>query len=187
MSIKASVNKKPAKLDSDCLWVTVERVIQSTGVRGVEMAWCCEYLRRKHGDALFDALAEETTGLTPEEIRANLKAHQIDVSPAVNRINKAIEAARARASLQAASARRQTIAARFEQLRQAAVRPLEEAKRRISDVLDQYRRDAVPQAYFNRLQDATTEEDIRSLVEDLEGLNLLREDGKRDAKLNGGG
>lgn len=128
-------------------------------------------------DALFDALAEETTSLTPEEIRTNLKAHQIDVSPAVGRVTKAIEAARARASLQAASARRQTIAVRFEQLRQAAVRPLEEAKRRISEVLDQYRRDAVPQAYFNRLQEATTEEDIRSLVEDLEGLNLLREDG----------
>ncbi len=136
-----------------------------------------ENFRPQDWDALFDALADETTNLTPEEIRANLKAHQIDVSPAVGRVTKAIEAARARASLEAASARRQTFAARFEQLRQSAVRPLEGAKRQISEILDQCRRDAVPQAYFNRLQEATTEEDIRSLVEDLEGLSLLREDG----------
>ncbi|MGD9691398.1 MAG: hypothetical protein AB7G17_00990 [Phycisphaerales bacterium] len=129
--------------------------------------------RPEDWDALFDALAQETAGLTPEEIRANLKAHQIDVSQTVNKVTKLIEAARARAALQAASARRQTITARFEQIRQAAARPFEDAKRRISEVLDQYGRGTIPQAYFNRLQEANTEEDMRSLIEDLEGLDLL--------------
>ncbi len=136
-----------------------------------------EKFRPQDWDALFDALAEETTGLNPDEIRANLKAHQIDVSPAVGRVSKAIESARAMALLRAASVRRQTMAARLDQLRQATARPLEEAKRRITEVLAQYRRDAVPQAYFNRLQQASTEEDIRSLVEDLEAIDLLGEEG----------
>lgn len=136
-----------------------------------------ERFQQQDWDALFDALAEETTGLTAEEIRANLKAHRIDVSPAVERVKRAISTNRARAALDAASSERQQIAARFRQLRKAVTHPLEEAKRRVAEVLDQFQRNAVPQTYFNRLREATTDEDIRSLVEDLEGLELLREHG----------
>ncbi len=36
--------KKPEQLDADCLWVSVAKVIESSGVRDDELAWCCEYV-----------------------------------------------------------------------------------------------------------------------------------------------
>lgn len=36
--------KKPAKLDADCAWVSIESVEGGTGESRKELGWCCEYV-----------------------------------------------------------------------------------------------------------------------------------------------
>ena len=125
-------------------------------------------------DAFFDFLAEDAIESTPEEARANLKSHRIDVASAVSRVKRALESAQARASLSEAAARRQAITSRLiDRVRDAAMRPCVDAKIQLESILAQFQGDMVPQAYFNRLKEASTQADIQSLADDIEALDLF--------------
>ncbi|MFN7022242.1 MAG: hypothetical protein ACK4WH_13070 [Phycisphaerales bacterium] len=97
MSVKAAVSKKPAKLDPDCCWVSVSRVIDSNGARNVEMAWCCEYIRRRGEDrsSIADECAlvwyDETDQSEEAEVELRIEDHNGVVSLAVCKLWPRIE------------------------------------------------------------------------------------------------
>ena len=121
-------------------------------------------------DALFDFLAEESVNMSEEEIRADLRSHRIDITAAVNRVKRAITAAQARQALQDAPERRRRLLAR---LRNIAAQPLEDARDHLREILDTLGASAVQEVYFNRLEAAATDDDIRSLIEDLNALQIF--------------
>jgi len=121
-------------------------------------------------DALFDFLADEAGEMTQEEVRAELRSFRIDIAPTVDRIKHALQAAQARRAMKEAPARRARI---LERLRDVALQPIESARRDIRAILQAQRLSTVHKIYFNRLETAATEEDLRSLVEDLAALDLF--------------
>lgn len=121
-------------------------------------------------DALFDFLADELGEMSEEEVRAELRSFRIRVDPTVHRIKHALQAAQAREAMERAPARRARL---LDKLRIVALQPIENARRDIRALLQAQRLSTVHQVYFNRLESAASEEDLRSLVEDLAALDLF--------------
>jgi hypothetical protein len=121
-------------------------------------------------DPVFDFLADEVGEMNQEEIRAELRSFRINVDRTVHQIKHALQAAEAREAMEKAPIRRARI---LEKLRDVVLQPIEIARRDIRALLQAQRLSTVHQVYFNRLESAASEEDLRSLVEDLAALDLF--------------
>ncbi|MGD8450884.1 MAG: hypothetical protein PVJ57_03620 [Phycisphaerae bacterium] len=121
-------------------------------------------------DPVFDFLADEVDEMSQEEVRAELRSFRINVEPTVHQIKHALQVTEAREAMEKAPLRRARI---LEKLRDAVLQPIENARRDIRAFLQSQRLSTVHQVYFNRLESAASEEDLRSLVEDLAALDLF--------------
>ncbi|MGE0710325.1 MAG: hypothetical protein AB7N76_13570 [Planctomycetota bacterium] len=130
---------------------------------------------RKYGDKVwdrfFDQLLTPVTSTTPmEEVDAELALMEIDVAPAVSKVRKAVESARARARLASAKAERPRALDRLRQLVTAAPDALRDS---LHAMIEQRFAGTAQAAYFRKLEGAASEEDLRSLLEDLERLEAF--------------
>ncbi|MCH8146682.1 MAG: hypothetical protein IH987_01635, partial [Planctomycetes bacterium] len=114
-------------------------------------------------DAFFDFLAEEVVEMNEDEIRSELRSHRINVGPTVDRIKLGLQAAKARQAMQEAPARRIHL---LEKLRHLKIESVEDARRDLRAFLKSLGPEPIHELYFNRLESAATDEDIRSLIED---------------------
>lgn len=121
-------------------------------------------------DRFFDFVYECDDGLTDAQVDAELRRRGIDVTKAFGRAQQALQSARARAQLEEARRSRPGL---VEQLRgvtgSAAGVALDELRRLIT----QKSGGKLQPAYFRKLESAASEEDLRSLLQDIERLDAL--------------
>lgn len=135
---------------------------------------------RKNFIECFSDFLGDPEGLTQEELDAELKEQGIDVTALENRVLEIIKKAseeRRLAWLKHASDKRAKIQALLDSKR--LVTKSGDLKKRILEILEgNYGQTALShaEAYF-RKRETFSEEDMKSLIEDLEDLHLLDESG----------
>lgn len=133
---------------------------------------------RKYGDKvwekIFDLVLPPVTSTTPiEEVDAELALMDIDLKPGLARVRKAVEAARARARLEAARAERP---AAIEKIKYFETAMPEDLRGSLRAMIEQQLAGTLQGTYFRKLEGAASEEDLRSLLEDLDRLRALSEE-----------
>src|SRR5262249_3710532 len=115
-------------------------------------------------------LAQECTELSQAQVKDELKRRGIDVTRAVHAVREAMERKRARASLSAVATKRAGLLQRFQQ---QIGKSLEVGRAELQRLISERLTGHVQQAYFNRLESAASDEDLRSLLTDLAALDHL--------------
>lgn len=139
---------------------------------------------RKYGDKVWDRFFQHVlppvTSATPmAEVDAELALLGVDMAPAMSKVRKAVDASRARARLASANAERPRALEKLLKLVTAAPDALRESLR---GLIEQRFVGTAQAAYFRKLEGAASEEDLRSLLEDLERLATLSEEGDEEPK-----
>ena len=110
--------------------------------------------------------------VTNEEVDKDLKRLSINMKPAFQRLHKMVETQRARSELAAAKERRASISDR---VRDVVAPKFEDLRDGIRSMIGRLKGDQTQLAYFHKLEDAATEEDLQSLLDDLEKLEVMKE------------
>lgn len=127
-------------------------------------------------ERLFDfAFSDE--GLSREQTQAELRRLGIDMRPTIQKIQVSIREARdarhAKAGLKRAREERSSLLTKFMSLKTPSMPDMREAlERLIRDRLT----GPMQAAYFHKLKNAATDEDLKGLLEDASLLEKLRED-----------
>lgn len=125
-------------------------------------------------DLFFDFIYDCDDDLTRAQVQEDLRRQGIDLTGARKRVHRALETARARAKLEAASQSRTGILARLGQIAPPDVGPtLDDMKRAITARFQ----GQAQLAFFRSLEAAESEDDLRTLLEDSHLLEVLSEDG----------
>lgn len=123
-------------------------------------------------DRFFDFVSECHEDLTDREVRDELKRRGIDVTKAFGKVQQALRTAKARADLESARASRPDILKRIQSRAITGISgSLEDVKRAISRQFQGSGQ--VQAAFFRKLENAESEEDLRSLLEDAQLLDAL--------------
>lgn len=123
-------------------------------------------------DRLFELLYPCDENLTDNEVDAEIARLGIDMKPAFRRLHKMIEAQRAKAQFATAKERRTAIA---EQIRDVAAPRFDDLRKQVRDSVGRMKGDKAQLTYFHKLETAASEEDLQSLLDDLEKLEVLKE------------
>ncbi len=107
-----------------------------------------------------------------EEIDADLVRAGIDIDAAYERVRKLIAVQTARAKLASAKSVRESVADR---VREVVAPKLDDLRTRVTDLISSTGNGSQQLAYFHKLGEAATEEDLQSLMDDLEKLAALRD------------
>lgn len=110
--------------------------------------------------------------MTIEEIDADLERAGIDFDSAYQRVQKMIATQRARARMISAKKTRQSLGDRVRDVAAPKMENLRDSVRRLIGTSSTGQQQM---AYFHKLQDAASEDDLQSLLDDLEKLATLRE------------
>jgi hypothetical protein len=122
-------------------------------------------------DRFFDYLYCEDP--KPEEVRERLTAAGIDIAPALRRVQQAIVTSQARTKLESARASRAALLEKF----QGIMSPVgEQLREGLKDLIARKFAGTAQAAYFRKLEEAASEEDLQSLLDDLHRLEMLSED-----------
>src|SRR5262245_53007594 len=100
-----------------------------------------------------------------EEVQEQLRTFGIDVTPALARVQQALRSSKARATLEAAKAARPSLVARIGRVAVPVAERLREKRR---EVITRRFSGSEQAAYFNKLQGAASDEDLQSLLDDME-------------------
>jgi hypothetical protein len=114
--------------------------------------------------------------VTDAEIDADLKRLKIDMAPAVRKLHQMIETHRAKAQFAAAKETRRLFA---ERIRDVIAPKIDDVRGGIRQFIGRMLSGSEQLAYFHKLEGAASEEDLQSLMDDLEKLVALRELGNR--------
>lgn len=121
-------------------------------------------------DRFFDFVAPDVAQMSTSELDAELQRAGVDVSKAVAQVRLALDARAAREKLARARELRATITKKVFDF---TLGPLEDARQ----ILHQMISNCAPQAQrgvlFRKLEQAATDDDVRSLLEDIQRLDQL--------------
>jgi hypothetical protein len=129
-------------------------------------------------DRFFDFICEGDEELSDDQVRDELRHRGIDVTRALSKVQQAVCAARARKELEAAKRSRPAILERLKRIRKRLPDvggTLDDVKRALASELQG--RPQLQGTFFRKLEAAASEDDLRSLLEDSQLLDLL---GKED-------
>lgn len=129
-------------------------------------------------DRLFDLLHDCDEHETNADVRARLQAAGIDMRPAYRRMHQMIAERNAREQLARAAATRQSM---MQKLAGVVTPPVEDLRNGIKNLIDRVFTGSAQVAHYQKLQNASSEEDLRSLFEDLTKLAALRQE-QNDSK-----
>jgi enoyl-CoA hydratase/carnithine racemase len=122
-------------------------------------------------DRLFLLLFPCDESVTDEEVDADLKRLGVDMRPAFQRLHKLVETQRARALFATAKQTRTSIG---ERVRDVVAPKIEDLRTGVKNLIGHLgSKDQL--AYFHKLEGAATEEDLQSLLDDLDKLAAIRE------------
>lgn len=128
-------------------------------------------------DRFFDYIGDDLVDLTDEQLDEELRRRNIDVTRAFARLQQSIQSAKARVDLEAARKSRPGLLRQLKGLTVPTIgTPIEELRQ----ILARKAGGRLQPAFFRRLESAATEDDLRSLLEDIHRLNAL-EEGPGDA------
>ncbi|MCC7333851.1 MAG: hypothetical protein IT422_02070 [Pirellulaceae bacterium] len=123
-------------------------------------------------DHLFTLLYPCDESVTNEEVKEDLARLGIDMKPAFQRLHKMIEVQRAKAQFASAKAKRATIG---ESIHGVVAPRFDDLRQRVNDFVGKMKGDEAQLAYFHKLESAASEEDLQSLLDDLEKLEAIQE------------
>jgi hypothetical protein len=129
-------------------------------------------------DRFFGFVFPDDEPAMREEVQKELQRLGLDVKKAVARVQLALQATQARADLKGARAERPRLMERIKQVVAPAVEGLRE---HLQSLIGQKLQGSVQAAYFRKLEQAATDDDMQSLLEDIYRLEAL-EEGKDDVK-----
>ena len=123
-------------------------------------------------DRFFDLISECDENLSDDQVDAELRRRGIDVTRAFSKIQQALQTAKARAELEAAKKSRPSILKRVKGFAiEGDSGSLDEVKRAIAQRFQS--RPQVQAAFFRKLDEAESEDDLRTLLEDAQLLDAL--------------
>jgi hypothetical protein len=136
----------------------------------------------KYPDEIWDRFFAFSFGgpdpMTRADVQAKLKGLGINLTKAMGRVQQALEAARAREELAAARAKRPGLIAAAN----SAIAPVGESLReKLKALIERTFQGGVQAAYYRKLETAASDDDLRSLLEDmqrLEDMEKRKDDGK---------
>lgn len=121
---------------------------------------------------LFPCAVDSEERLTREEVQADLRRLGVDVTKAASRVQQAVLAAKGKAELANARAKRLGVMRGFNQV----VVPSESNLRtRLKDIISGKFAGTEQALYFRKLETAATDEDLQSLLEDIHRLDAISE------------
>lgn len=138
-----------------------------------------ERIANEAWDRFFDFVTPDVVQMSAAEVDAELKRAGIDISVAATQVQQALEARRAREDLARARLLRPSIT---EKLARQLVAPIEDARRILHEMIQNRAPESVRAVLFRKLEKVATDEDIESLLQDiqrLEDLDLGGDDGER--------
>lgn len=125
-------------------------------------------------DRFFDFVTPDVALMSTGELDAELQRAGIDPSKAISQVKHALDARHARAKLAHAKASRATIT---QKLLDSVLEPMKDAReivhRMISTCAPQEQRGVL----YRKLEQAATDDDVRSLLEDIKRLESLESGG----------
>lgn len=129
-------------------------------------------------DRFFDFVFPCEDSLSRQEVQAELQRRRIDVRPALSRVKEALEARRARETLAAARETRLGLTARVSGLAAPigdVPSPGPELRASLQQIISQLSGNEQA-AYYHKLEKAASDQDLKSLLDDLHRLDLLNKD-----------
>jgi len=123
-------------------------------------------------DRLFLLLYPCDESVTNDEVDADLKRLGVDMKPAFQRLHKMIEIQKARAQFAVAKEKRASIGAR---VRDIVAPKMDDLRNGVKSLIGKIKGDEAQLAYFHKLEGAASEEDLQSLLDDLEKLEVMQE------------
>jgi hypothetical protein len=125
----------------------------------------------KAWDGFLEFVSPCDESLTPEQVRAELKQAGLDPFKATSRVQFRIQQARAKAALASAKQHRPNVLAR---LKEIAVTHADTARAQLTEII-QSMKTQDRAVYARKLETASSEQDMLSLIEDLARLDALDE------------
>lgn len=125
-------------------------------------------------ERFFEFIMPPTSDDAPiADVEAELTRRGIDTKPAFAKVKRALAAVRARAELEAARAKRPGL---VEQISSIVAPPIESVRENVRKKIERL---TAPQqaAYYRKLEGAASDDDLRSLLDDLRRLDAMTEGG----------
>lgn len=120
-------------------------------------------------DRFFDFIYEDDEGLTDAQVDEELRRRGIDVTRAFGRVQQALQSAKARAELEAARKSRPSLLRQLKGITGSSTgAALDELRKLIAG-----KPGGQIQAAFRKLESTASEEDVRSLLDDIRRLDEL--------------
>src|SRR4051794_30834103 len=123
-------------------------------------------------DRLFDLLFDCDRPTSDAEVKARLQSAGIDMRPAYRRMHMMVEEKKARQQLAQAAATR---ALMMDRLRNVVTPQVDNLRTGIRNLIETAFTGSAQVAHYQRLEKAATEDDLKTLYEDLTKLANLRE------------
>jgi hypothetical protein len=124
-------------------------------------------------DHFFDDCAAHVKDMTCEEVEGELKRRGLDVSSAISRVNRALASAVAKEELKTARLRRPCI---VEKLSGIVAPRIECLRERVEEMISGRLKGTLQAAYFRKLEHTAGDDDMQSLMDDIERLDALMND-----------
>ena len=123
-------------------------------------------------DRLLDLIYACDDTVTDAEVDDNLKRFGIDMQSANLRLHRMMAEHRARASLAAAKEARPSI---VDRIRNVVAPRIDELRTGVKELIGRALNPSERLAYFHKLESVASEQDLESLLDDLEKLAAIRE------------
>lgn len=130
---------------------------------------------------LFDFIYPDEKNMTRKEVQAELQRFNIDMRPAMAKLDMALNACyerqKAQAKLKTAREKRLTLLERFKQFKLPS---LPEMKNGLQQIITQHLNTSQQPVYFRKLEEAASEQDLKTLLEDILLLKSFEQDSKNE-------
>jgi len=135
-------------------------------------------------DKLFDFIYSDEENMSQEEVRAELQRSNIDTRPTFSKLQMALadfcERQKAQELLKSASKKRTDFLKRFEQIK---ISNLPNFRDDLQALITKWFSGSQQAAYYRKLESAASDEDLKSLLEDIMRLDEFSKEGNNDPKL----
>jgi hypothetical protein len=129
----------------------------------------------------FNFIYPDEENMTQAEVRAELQRSNIDIRSAMSKLNMALatfhEKQKAQAELKTARGKRLSLLEKFKQIKMPS---LPDLRNELQHTITQHLNTAQQPVYFRKLEEAASEQDLKTLLEDILLLESLDRDTKND-------
>lgn len=132
-------------------------------------------------DKLLNFIYPDESNMTDEEIQAELQRLKIDMRPAIEKLNMALnfcnEKQKAQAKYKTAREKRLSLLEKFKQIK---IPNLPVQRNVLQEMIAQFLNAPLKTTYSRKLEEAASEQDLQSLLEDILRLESLDRDSKNE-------